>query len=167
MELTDNRCELQATTPAGPESRSEGYQVATLQQNKPSVPVATLNTATLGPQESESSTLWERALHDLSLDKDKQEMLDEYKKAAVSELIKCGLAAPESSALDIATLQRAESWLKAKGAEQTAGSRGRELAVNTAKAFSSVTQILSSSSSINPCVGLVCAGLCILTLVSP
>jgi hypothetical protein len=167
MELTDNHCKPQAIAPAGTESQSEGYQVTTSQQDKHSVPAATLTTANLGTRQKETSTLWERALHDLSLDKGKQEMLDGYKKAAVSELIKCGLAAPESSALDIATLQRAELWLKAKSAEQTAGSRGRELAVNTAKAFSSITQILSSSGSVNPCIGLACAGLCILTLVSP
>jgi hypothetical protein len=117
--------------------------------------------------EGEPQTLWEKALYILSHDNDKQEILGEYKKVAVSELIKCGLAAPDSSTLDIATLRRAEIWLQSKSKEQTAGSRGRELAGNAANAVSSITQILSSVGSSNPYVGLACAGLCILTLVSP
>ena len=160
-ELANSRCKPQSTAPAARVSHPKDGQA------KPSVSTAIPNTVPLDTLERECLTLWERALHDISLDKDKQEMLNEYKKAALSELIRCGLAAPGSSALDIAALRRAESWLQAKSAEQTAGSRGRELAVNTTRAFSSVTQTLSSSSSINPFVGLACAGLCVLTLVNP
>ena len=117
--------------------------------------------------EGEPQTLWEKALYVLSHDKDKQEMLGEYKKVAVSELIKSGLAAPDSLTLDISTLRKAEIWLQSKSTEQTAGSRGRELVGNAANAVSSVTQIVSSVGGSNPYVGLACAGLCILTLVSP
>ena len=139
--------------------------MSTLQQDQSSLLEVDSDAASWNAPESEPSTVWERALRALSLDNDKREILDEYKKAAMSELIKCGLAAAESPSLDIATLRRAEMWLHSKSAEQAAGSRKRELAGNTAKAVSSITQILSSVGSSNPYVGLACAGLCILTLV--
>jgi hypothetical protein len=111
-----------------------------------------------------SYDLWDKALHDMSQDKDRRELLDEYKKAVVSELKGDNLAGLRSSIRDI-TAQEVVDWLNSKISEQTTKLTGRGLAGSAAKAVSSITKILSPASNGNPYIGLACAGLCILTLV--
>jgi hypothetical protein len=83
----------------------------------------------------------------------------------LSELVERGFAAP-GSAVDDMTKQGIQEWLRSTSAERMAGSKGRELAGNVAKAVSSVSQVLSAAAGVNPYIGLACAGLCLLAVVS-
>jgi hypothetical protein len=112
-----------------------------------------------------SSSLWEEAIRILSEDKNKCGILEEYKKAVLSDLVARGFAQPGSAVHDV-TMDGIQEWLRSTSAEQIAGSKGRELAGNVAKAVTSVSQVLSAAGGVNPYIGLACAGLCILTVVS-
>jgi len=83
----------------------------------------------------------------------------------LSELVDRGFAPPGSAVHDV-TKQGIQEWLRSMSAEQIAGSKGRELAGNVGKAVSSISQVLSATAGVNPYIGLACAGLCLLTVVS-
>jgi hypothetical protein len=117
------------------------------------------------PESKTSSSLWDKAIRILSEDKKKCGMLEDYKKAVLSELVDRGFVPPGSAIYDV-TKQGIQEWLRSTSAEQITSSKGRELAGNVGKAVSSISQVLSATAGINPYIGLACAGLRLLTVVS-
>lgn len=106
------------------------------------------------------SGLWIEALHRLQEDKSKRNIMDKYDEIAMPEPINSGLAPNSASPPD---QQRVEDWLKNS---EFPSSKGGEILDNVAKAFSFATQLLSPAAAMEPHVGLVYAGLCILMQVS-
>jgi hypothetical protein len=150
----------------GPASRSQNNLPSTLRDDRYRLSAPTSDSASWPDAKYKiSSRFWEKALHGLSQDKDKRELLDGYEKAVVSELIGRKSAVHESSNRDIST-QEVVKWLISKSTEQKKATlKGRELAGSTAKAISSIAQNLTPAGGASPYIGLACAGLCILTLV--
>src|SRR5271170_5285938 len=106
-----------------------------------------------------TTRLWKQALDRLSEDKSKKRILDKYKEIAMPELVNSGLAPNKASPPD---MQRVEDWLKKSDSPSL---KGGEVLDNVAKALSCVAQFLSPA-AIEPHIGLVYAGLCILMQVS-
>jgi hypothetical protein len=121
----------------------------------PSIP---LEEALAASDNNVTTRLWEIALNRLSNDKSKQKILDKYKELAMQELVNSGLAPNRASPPD---LQRVEDWLKKS---ESPSSKGGEILDNVAKALSFAAQVLAPA-AIEPHIGLVYAGLCILTQV--
>jgi hypothetical protein len=101
----------------------------------------------------------------MAQDKGKCKLLDDYKRAVASKVKARDSAMCGSPGGDI-TVEETTKWLRSMGKEITGKSNGRELVSSTAEAISSIANILSSASCANPYVGLACAGVCILTMVS-
>jgi hypothetical protein len=106
-----------------------------------------------------TTRLWKKALDRLSEDKSKKKILDKYKEIAMPELVNSGLAPNKASPPD---MQRVEDWLKKSDSPSL---KGGEVLDNVAKALSCAAQFLSPA-AIEPHIGLVYAGLCILMQVS-
>jgi hypothetical protein len=106
-----------------------------------------------------TTRLWKKALDRLSEDKSKKKILDKYKEIAMPQLVNSGLAPNKASPPD---MQRVEDWLKKSDSPSL---KGGEVLDNVAKALSCAAQFLSPA-AIEPHIGLVYAGLCILMQVS-
>ena len=106
-----------------------------------------------------TTRLWKKALDRLSEDKSKKRILDKYKEIAMPKLVNSGLAPNKASPPD---MQRVEDWLKKSDSHSL---KGGEVLDNVAKALSCAAQFLSPA-AIEPHIGLVYAGLCILMQVS-
>jgi hypothetical protein len=109
---------------------------------------------------NDTTRLWGEALRRLFEDKSKRKIMDKYKEIAVPELVNSGLAPNSASPPD---QQRVEDWLKRS---ESPSSEGGEILDNVAKALSFAAQLLSPAAAMEPHVGLVYAGLCILMQVS-
>jgi hypothetical protein len=109
---------------------------------------------------NDTTRLWGEALRRLFEDKSKRKIMDKYKEIAVPELVNSGLAPNSASPPD---QQRVEDWLKRS---ESPSSKGGEILDNVAKALSFAAQLLSPAAAMEPHVGLVYAGLCILMQVS-
>jgi hypothetical protein len=156
----------QIVSPAPQESPAKDYDPSASRQEQSTSSASTPALVTKVTSGSRtSSSLWDKAIRILSEDKNKCGILEEYKKAVLAELVERGFVPPGSTVHDV-TKQGIQEWLRSTSAEQIAGSKGRELAGNVAKAVSSVSQILSAAAGVNPYIWLACAGLCILTVVS-
>jgi hypothetical protein len=109
---------------------------------------------------NDTTRLWGEALRRLFEDKSKRKIMDKYKEIALPELDNSGLAPNSASPPD---QQRVEDWLKRS---ESPSSKGGEILDNVAKALSFAAQLLSPAAAMEPHVGLVYAGLCILMQVS-
>jgi len=138
---------------------------STSHDNQHPLPESTADTSSYNTKDGRSSRLWEKALHEMTQDKGKRKLLDDYKKAVALKVTGRNLAASGSPGCDI-TVEETTKWLRSVGKEITENSNGRELVSSTAEAISSIANILSSAGAANPYVGLACAGVCILTLVN-
>jgi hypothetical protein len=110
--------------------------------------------------QNDTTRLWREALRRLLEDKSKQKIMDKYKEIADPELVNNGLAPSSASPPD---QQRVEDWLKRS--ESSPSSKGGEILGNVAKALSFAAQLLSPAAAVEPHVGLVYAGLCVLMQV--
>lgn len=156
----------QIVSPAPQETPAKDNDRSASQQDQSTSSASTPALITeVTPGSRTSSSLWDEAIRILSEDKNKCGILEEYKKAVLSELVKRGFAPPGSVVHDV-TKQGIQEWLKSTSAERVTGSKGREFAGNVAKAVSSISQVLSAAAGVNPYIGLACAGLCILAVVS-
>jgi hypothetical protein len=109
---------------------------------------------------NDTTRLWGEALRRLFEDKSKRKIMDKYKEIALPELDSSGLTPNSASPPD---QQRVEDWLKRS---ESPSSKGGEILDNVAKALSFAAQLLSPAAAMEPHVGLVYAGLCILMQVS-
>ena len=147
-------------TPSSP-AADENFSSKNFSEKRtlPSRPV-TRDEAPLSDK-NDTTRLWGEALRRLFEDKSKQKIMDKYKEIAVPELVNSGLAPNSASPPD---QQRVEDWLK-RSESSSPTSKGGEVLGNVAKALSFAAQLLSPAAAMEPHVGLVYAGLCVLMQV--